>query len=108
VRIEVEVLIYGSIQDKVHPDNFLLNGWSLLHQSAVMTNFHHNSDRGVTFVQSVLGKKQWIPAFLPKPNILCTKFIELFLLLTNLLANHTEIEENWYMEVVTLEEGDLW
>ncbi|KAG1771574.1 hypothetical protein EV702DRAFT_1201889 [Suillus placidus] len=96
------------IQDKVHPDNFLLNGWSLLHQPGVLTNFHHDSDGGVTFVQSVLGKKQWIPAFPRNPNISRTKFIELSLLLTNLLANRTEIEENWSMEVVTLEEGDLF
>ncbi|KAG1777593.1 hypothetical protein EV702DRAFT_1045334 [Suillus placidus] len=83
-------------------------GWSLLHQPGVLTNFHHNSDGGVIFVQSVLGKKQWIPAFLRNPNISRTKFIELSLPLTNLLANRTEIEENWSMEVVTLEEGDLF
>ncbi|KAG2045884.1 hypothetical protein BDR06DRAFT_309225 [Suillus hirtellus] len=96
------------IQDLVHPDNFLLNGWSLLHQPAVLTNFHHDSDGGVTFVQSVLGKKKWIPAFPRNPNISRTKFTELSLLLTNLLANRTEIEANWYMEVVTLQEGDLF
>ncbi|KAG2034363.1 hypothetical protein BDR03DRAFT_984361 [Suillus americanus] len=45
------------IQDKVHPDNFLLNGWSLLHQSGVLTDAHQDSDGGVTFVQLVLGKK---------------------------------------------------
>ncbi|KAG1860108.1 hypothetical protein F4604DRAFT_1684483 [Suillus subluteus] len=59
------------IQDKVHPDNFLLNGWSLLHQPGVLTNFHHDLDGGVTFV------------------------------------HHAEIEANWHMEVVTLQEGDL-
>ncbi|KAG1845819.1 hypothetical protein F4604DRAFT_1936730 [Suillus subluteus] len=96
------------IQDKVHPDNFLLNGWSLLHQPGVLTNFHHDSDGGVTFVQSVLGKKKWIPAFLRNPNISRTKFTELSLLMTNLLANHAEIEANWNMEVVTLQEGDLF
>ncbi|KAG1868938.1 hypothetical protein DFJ58DRAFT_837775 [Suillus subalutaceus] len=28
--------------------------------------------------------------------------------MTNLLTNHAEIEANWYMEVVTLQEGDLF
>ncbi|KAG1846705.1 hypothetical protein C8R48DRAFT_677793 [Suillus tomentosus] len=63
---------------------------------------------GVTFVQSVLGKKKWIPAFFRNTNISHTKFTELLLLRTNLLANQTEIEANWYMEVVTLQEGDLF
>ncbi|KAG2060486.1 hypothetical protein BDR06DRAFT_1002391 [Suillus hirtellus] len=38
------------IVDPVHLDNFLVNGWVLAHHPAILTNFHHDSDRGITFV----------------------------------------------------------
>ncbi|KAG1839728.1 hypothetical protein DFJ58DRAFT_733176 [Suillus subalutaceus] len=99
---------WDSIQDKVHPDNFRLNGWSLLYQPGFLTNFHHDLDGGVTFVQSVLGKKN---GFRPSSEIQTFHALnspELSLPMTNLLTNHAEIEANWYMEVVTLQGGDLF
>ncbi|KAG2030103.1 hypothetical protein BDR03DRAFT_987302 [Suillus americanus] len=96
------------IDSKVHPDNFLINGWALAHHPAVVTNFHHDSDGGVTFVQPVLGKKIWITAFPKNENISRTTFLKHSMLLTDLLANRDEIEANWHMEVVTLLEGDLF
>ncbi|KAG2337143.1 hypothetical protein BDR05DRAFT_1005280 [Suillus weaverae] len=95
------------IVDSVHPDNFLVNGWALAHHPAVLTNFHHDSDGGVTFVQSVLGKKMWIPAFPQNPNISRTKFLEHSLELTDTPIKPNKIKANWHMEVVTLEEGDM-
>lgn len=95
------------IVDPVHPDNFLVNGWALAHHPAVLTNFHHDSDGGVTFVQSVLGKKMWITAFPKNPSISRTKFSEHSLELTNTPIDPDKIKANWDIEVVTLEEGDM-
>ncbi|KAG2355759.1 hypothetical protein BDR07DRAFT_1381280 [Suillus spraguei] len=95
------------IVDPVHPDNFLVNGWALAHHPAVLTNFHHDSDGGITFVQSVLGKKMWITAFPKNPSISRTKFSEHSLELTNTPINPDKIKANWDIEVVTLEEGDM-
>ncbi|KAG1792714.1 uncharacterized protein BJ212DRAFT_1307293, partial [Suillus subaureus] len=96
------------IGTKVHPDNFLLNGWALAYHPGVMTNFHHDSDRGVTFVQPVLGKKVWIMAFPKNKKILHTTFLEHSLQLTNLLEKCNKVKANQDMEVVTLLEGDLF
>jgi hypothetical protein len=95
------------IDAKVHPDNFLLNGWALAHHPGVVTNFHHDSDGGVTFVQPVLGKKMWVTAFPKNEKISRTTFLRHSLQLTNLLEIRSNIEANWDMEVVTLLEGDL-
>ncbi|KAG1719853.1 hypothetical protein EDB19DRAFT_1918474 [Suillus lakei] len=96
------------IDAKVHPDNFLLNGWALAHHPGVVTNFHHDSDGGVTFVQPVLGKKMWVTAFPKNEKISRTTFLRHSLQLTNLLEIRSNIEANWDMEVVTLLEGDLF
>ncbi|KAG1806214.1 uncharacterized protein BJ212DRAFT_1303728 [Suillus subaureus] len=74
--------------------------WSILTISSSM-------DRGVTFVQPVLGKKMWIMAF-PKNKILHTTFLEHSLQLTNLLEKCNKVKANQDMEVVTLLEGDLF
>ncbi|KAG1774947.1 hypothetical protein EV702DRAFT_1047272 [Suillus placidus] len=83
-----------SIVNPVHPNNLLMNGWALSHHPAILTNFHHDSDRGVTFVQLVLGKKIWIPAFSQNPNVLWTKFLEHSLELMNTPINPNKIKAN--------------
>ncbi|KAG2029557.1 hypothetical protein BDR03DRAFT_987669 [Suillus americanus] len=69
--------------------------------------FYHDSYGGVTFVQSVLGKKMCTPAFPKNAKISRTKFLEHALELTNTPINSNKINANWHIEVVTLGEGNM-
>ncbi|KAG1839810.1 hypothetical protein DFJ58DRAFT_733150 [Suillus subalutaceus] len=53
-----QTTVNGPIGDKVHPDNFIVHSWSLLHRPAYWTNSHHDSDGSVTFVQIDTGEKK--------------------------------------------------
>ncbi|KAG1770829.1 hypothetical protein EV702DRAFT_1202303 [Suillus placidus] len=44
----------------VHPDNFLVNGWGLIHQGGVVTAPHHDSEGQNTFVIGDIGLKIWV------------------------------------------------
>ncbi|KAG1813980.1 uncharacterized protein BJ212DRAFT_1300851 [Suillus subaureus] len=66
------------IVNPVHPNNFLINGWALAHHLAILMNFHHDSDR------------------------------EHSLELMNIPIKPNKIKANWNIEVVTLEEGDMF
>ncbi|KAG1830704.1 hypothetical protein DFJ58DRAFT_848392 [Suillus subalutaceus] len=44
----------------VHPDNFLVNGWGLIHQGGVVTTPHHDSEGQNTFVIGDIGLKFWV------------------------------------------------
>jgi hypothetical protein len=43
----------------VHPDNFSVKGWAVIHQSGVLTPPHHDSEGQNTFVIGVTGLKLW-------------------------------------------------
>ncbi|KAG2030709.1 hypothetical protein BDR03DRAFT_986919 [Suillus americanus] len=96
------------IGDKVHPDNFIVHSWSLLHGPAYWTNPHHNSDGSVTFVQIETGEKKW-GLFKPihEDTITRTNLSDIALTLTDLYRNRENIQENWHGEIVTLLLGDM-
>ncbi|KAG1802533.1 hypothetical protein EV424DRAFT_1351694 [Suillus variegatus] len=45
------------LSGKVHPDNFTIKSWALLHQAGFVSNPHHDVDGTVTFVQVQTGVK---------------------------------------------------
>ncbi|KAG1828584.1 hypothetical protein DFJ58DRAFT_848318 [Suillus subalutaceus] len=96
------------IGDKVHPDNFIVHSWSLLHGPAYWTNPHHDSDGSVTFVQIETGEKKW-GLFKPihEDTITRTNLSNIALTLTDLYRNRENIQENWHGEIVTLLPGDM-
>ncbi|KAG1725977.1 hypothetical protein EDB19DRAFT_1833597 [Suillus lakei] len=52
----------------VHPDNFLVNGWGLIHQGGVVTTPHHDSEGQNTFVIGDVGLKIWVWFFYKDPR----------------------------------------
>ncbi|KAG2097933.1 uncharacterized protein F5147DRAFT_777801 [Suillus discolor] len=52
----------------VHPDNFLVNGWGLIHQGGVVTTPHHDSEGQNTFVIGDIGLKFWVWFFYKGPK----------------------------------------
>lgn len=96
------------IDEKVHPDNFTVRSWALLHGPAYWTNVHHDSDGGATFVKIETGEKKW-GLFRPinEDAITRTKFSEVALTLVDLCRNGGDIRKNWHGEIVTLLPGDI-
>ncbi|KAG1836496.1 hypothetical protein DFJ58DRAFT_734920 [Suillus subalutaceus] len=94
----------------VHPDNFLVKAWALLHHAGFLTYFHHDSDGGNTYVkvENHSGVKFWCLAF-PKDghSISRTALSANFALFANLKKNRKKIESKWDFEVVTVLPGDL-
>ncbi|KAG1722728.1 uncharacterized protein EDB91DRAFT_1255925 [Suillus paluster] len=103
-------LTVTAAQEPVHPDNFFVTGWALLHHAGVLTYFHHDADGAATHVtiDNFNGTKFWCVAF-PKyghkiPRTTLSTIAELF---TDLGNNREQIESNWDFETVTLLPGDL-
>ncbi|KAG2747790.1 hypothetical protein P692DRAFT_20736971 [Suillus brevipes Sb2] len=94
----------------VHPDNFLVKAWALLHHAGFLTYFHHDADGGNTYikVENHNGVKFWCLAF-PKDGhaISRTTLIANFALFADLKKNRNKIESKWDFEVVTILPGDL-
>ncbi|KAG2336299.1 hypothetical protein BDR05DRAFT_1005990 [Suillus weaverae] len=94
----------------VHPDNFLVKAWALLHHAGFLTYFHHDSDGGNTYVkvENHNGLKFWCLAF-PKNGhaIPRTTLSTNFALFADLKKNRKKIESKWDFEVVTVLPGDL-
>ena len=94
----------------VHPDNFLVKAWALLHHAGFLTYFHHDVDGGNTYikVENHNGVKFWCLAF-PKDGraISRTALIANFALFADLKKNRNKIESKWDFEVVTILPGDL-
>ncbi|KAG2114404.1 hypothetical protein DEU56DRAFT_761859 [Suillus clintonianus] len=51
--------VNNPIYETVHPDNFTVCSWALLHGPAFWTNAHHDSNGGTTFVQVKIDEKKW-------------------------------------------------
>jgi hypothetical protein len=92
----------------VHPDNFTVRSWALLHGPAYWTNPHHDSDGGATFIQIETGQKKW-GLFRPinEDTVTRTNLSEMALTLVDLYRNRENIQENWHGEIVTLLPGDI-
>ncbi|KAG1899874.1 uncharacterized protein F5891DRAFT_1189346 [Suillus fuscotomentosus] len=91
---------------KVHPDNFTVKSWALLHQAGFITYPHHDADGAVTFVQVQTGIKFWI-VFTTKEKLSRTALLKAQMLFADWQKHHREIESTWHGEVITLLPGDL-
>ncbi|KAG1747031.1 uncharacterized protein EDB91DRAFT_1079672 [Suillus paluster] len=48
------------ISSKVHPENFTVKGWALLHHAGFLTYPHHNVEGALTWVRMEVGVKFWV------------------------------------------------
>ncbi|KAG2359130.1 hypothetical protein BDR07DRAFT_1488640 [Suillus spraguei] len=96
------------IGDRVHPDNFLVHSWSLLHGPAYWTNPHHDADGGATFIQIETGEKKWgLWRLIQEDTTTRTNLSSKALELTDLYRNRENILDTWHGEIVTLLPGDM-
>ncbi|KAG1744241.1 hypothetical protein EDB19DRAFT_1827122 [Suillus lakei] len=96
------------IGEKVHPDNFTIHSWALVHRPAYWTPPHYDSDGSVTFVQVETGEKKWgLWRPIDEDTITRTNLSNIALTLLDIYQNHNKIQENWHGEIVTLLPGDM-
>jgi hypothetical protein len=96
------------IGEKVHPDNFTVHSWALIHGPAYWTHPHHDSDGGATFIQIETGEKKWgLWRPICEHTITRTALADMALTLTDLYKKRDIVQENWHVEVVTLLPGDM-
>ncbi|KAG2063199.1 hypothetical protein BDR04DRAFT_1164120 [Suillus decipiens] len=96
------------ISEKVHPDNFTVHSWALLHGPAYWTYPHHDSDGSATFVQIETGEKKWgLWRPINEDTMTRTNLSNMALTLTDLYRYRENIQENWHGEIVTLLPGDM-
>ncbi|KAG2114041.1 hypothetical protein BD769DRAFT_1673604 [Suillus cothurnatus] len=91
---------------KVHPDNFTMKSWALLHQAGFVSYPHHDADGAITFVRIEIGIKFWV-VFHPKHTLCRTALQKAQMLFSNFVNNRKEIMLTWSAEIVTLLDGDL-
>ncbi|KAG2352812.1 hypothetical protein BDR07DRAFT_1497598 [Suillus spraguei] len=91
---------------KVHPDNFTVKSWALLHQAGYVSYPHHDADGAVTFLQIQSGVKFWV-VFRTKEKLSRTALQKAQMLFANWRNNREEIDSTWHGEVITLLPGDL-
>ncbi|KAG1722727.1 uncharacterized protein EDB91DRAFT_1255924 [Suillus paluster] len=91
---------------KVHPDNFTVKSWALLHQGGFVTYPHHNSDGAITVLRVEAGAKLWI-VFRTKKKLNRTALQKAQMLFANFAQNRDAIMEIWEAEVIRLLPGDL-
>jgi hypothetical protein len=91
---------------KVHPDNFTMKSWALLHQAGFVSYSHYDADGAITFVRIEMGIKLWV-VFRPKHTLSRTALQKAQMLFSNFANNRKEIMLTWSAEIVTLLDGDL-
>ncbi|KAG1791151.1 uncharacterized protein HD556DRAFT_1445406 [Suillus plorans] len=96
------------VGEKVHPDNFTVHSWALIHSPAFWTHPHHDSDGSLTFVQVETGEKKWgLWRHVHEDMLTRTHLSEIAPELTDLYQNRKKIQETWHGEIVTLLPGDM-
>jgi hypothetical protein len=97
------------VVSKVHPENFTVKGWGLLHHAGFLTYPHHDAEGSVTWIKMEVGIKFWV-IFHPKDRLNDRKHLqELAIKLGNFTHNIPWIKEHCDAELVTLYPGDmLW
>lgn len=53
---------YPLVKSSIHPDNYFVGSWGLLHQAAVATHFHHDASGAGSWIQVPVGAKLWVTA----------------------------------------------
>ncbi|KAG1828889.1 hypothetical protein DFJ58DRAFT_737581 [Suillus subalutaceus] len=95
------------ISSNIHPENFTVKGWALLHHAGFLTYPHHDAEGSLTWVRIEVGVKFWV-VFRPKDRQNDRKHLQDFALrLGNFTENEAWIRANCDAEVITLLPGDI-
>ncbi|KAG1761763.1 hypothetical protein EV702DRAFT_1206970 [Suillus placidus] len=90
----------------VHPENFTVKGWALLHHAGFLTYPHHDAEGSLTWVRMEVGIKFWV-VFRLKDRHNDRKHIqEVATKLGNFTEHRTWIRKHCAAEVITLFPGD--
>ncbi|KAG2136434.1 hypothetical protein DEU56DRAFT_913013 [Suillus clintonianus] len=95
------------ITSKVHPENFSVKGWALLHHAGFLTYPHHDAEGALTWAKMEVGVKFWV-VFRPKDRHDDRQHLrDMAMNLANMTENGPWIRQNCDAEVVTLYPGDI-
>ncbi|KAG2353796.1 hypothetical protein BDR07DRAFT_1495650 [Suillus spraguei] len=95
------------ISSNIHPENFTVKGWALVHHAGYLTYPHHDAEGSLTWVRMEVGVKFWV-VFRPKDRQNDRKHLQDFALkLGNFTENQAWIRANCDAEVITLLPGDI-
>ncbi|KAG1832554.1 hypothetical protein DFJ58DRAFT_848005 [Suillus subalutaceus] len=95
------------IISKVHPENFTIKGWGLLHHAGFLTYPHHDAEGTLTWVRMEAGLKLWVIFRLKSRSTQRIHLQELAVKLTNYPVHKDWLQRNCEGEVITLRPGDL-
>lgn len=94
------------IKANVHPENFTVKGWGLLHHAGYLTYPHHDAEGSLTWVRMEVGIKFWV-IFQPIDRHNDRKHIQdIATKLRNFTEHESWIRANCHTEVITLTPGD--
>jgi hypothetical protein len=95
------------IISNVHPENFTVKGWGLLHHAGFLTYPHHDAEGSLTWVKMEVGMKFWV-VFRPIDRHDDRKHLqEIAIKLGDFTENEVWIRENCHAEVITIMPGDM-
>lgn len=108
-------LVYGwnqtahsvPILSKVHPENFTVKGWAILHHAGYLTYPHHDAEGTLTWLRMEIGVKFWA-VFRPKNNHHDRNHLQEFVTRLVDFTNHEEwVRKHCDGEVIVLRPGDI-
>ncbi|OJA20360.1 hypothetical protein AZE42_07313 [Rhizopogon vesiculosus] len=96
------------ISSDVHPENFTVKGWGLLHHAGIYTGAHYDAEGTLTWIRMEVGVKYWV-VFKPKTKHNNRLHLQQF---ACRLVDFDDQNLEWYrehcdIEVITLYAGDL-
>ncbi|KAG2028812.1 hypothetical protein BDR03DRAFT_1019312 [Suillus americanus] len=95
------------IKSNVHPENFTVKGWALLHHAGFLTYPHRNAEGSLTWVRVEVGTQFWV-VFRPKNRYHDRQHIQdVASRLRNFTENEAWIKAHCDAEVITLLPGDI-
>ncbi|KAG1720983.1 uncharacterized protein EDB91DRAFT_1256739 [Suillus paluster] len=108
-------LVYGwnqtthsvPMQSDVHPENFTVKGWALLHHAGFLTYPHHDAEGTLTWVRMEVGVKFWV-IFRPKYHHRNRLHLQQFATkLVDFTSHKKWLEKHCDGEVIVLRPGDM-
>ncbi|KAG1790119.1 uncharacterized protein HD556DRAFT_1446468 [Suillus plorans] len=94
------------ITSNVHPENFTVKGWGLLHHAGFLTYPHHDAEGSLTWVRMEVGMKFWV-VFRPIDRHDDRKHLQdMAIKLGDFTENEVWIRANCRAEVITIMPGD--
>lgn len=94
------------ITSNVHPENFTVKGWGLLHHAGFLTYPHHDAEGSLTWVRMEFGIKFWV-IFRPNGRHNDRRHMhDIAIRLGNFTENEDWIRAHCRAELITLFPGD--